>query len=521
MSDPGWYPDPWAHAPLRWWDGIQWTSHTTEPSEPVASAGAILDRLLRDADRLAVVDVETTGFTNTDRIVEIAVVTMDRDGTVVDEFETLLDPQRDVGATWVHRITPSMVAGAPAFEDVAQHVAARLDGAVFVAHNLPFDRRMIHNEFTRARIGVDWGDGLDTLRATGCKLHVACSEYGIPLDEAHRALADARATARLLCAVADVFDSPTSPVTTGQWQPGPLHIRTREGFTSVQVPQPAVAALTRGVHASVDVAPYVDLLDRAVADLQLTDAEIEELHDLADELGLDDESRRRAHREFLNGLIDASLEDGVVTTDEHDVLCRIASLLAIDQAVVDDRTTAFRSSTSMIHLDSGQQVCFTGAAIDGNGQPIERSELERLAAAHDLIVSRSVTKRGRTLLVAADPASRSTKVRTARRHGLPVTSIADFLSAIAGDGRIEVQVIDTSAHVGVVCQECGTTWTAPAGIDHALCEDCQPAPVTPEPVVQVDAPPPVVETLTCSECGSDWQRNRTRGRKPLRCPDCS
>jgi hypothetical protein len=24
----GWYADPWSQAPLRWWDGLQWTSHT-------------------------------------------------------------------------------------------------------------------------------------------------------------------------------------------------------------------------------------------------------------------------------------------------------------------------------------------------------------------------------------------------------------------------------------------------------------------------------------------------------------
>lgn len=24
---PGWYPDPYGHAPLRWWDGQAWTGH--------------------------------------------------------------------------------------------------------------------------------------------------------------------------------------------------------------------------------------------------------------------------------------------------------------------------------------------------------------------------------------------------------------------------------------------------------------------------------------------------------------
>jgi predicted Zn-ribbon and HTH transcriptional regulator len=30
----------------------------------------------------------------------------------------------------------------------------------------------------------------------------------------------------------------------------------------------------------------------------------------------------------------------------------------------------------------------------------------------------------------------------------------------------------------------------------------------------------LVETLTCSQCGTQFQRERTRGRKPHRCPSC-
>ena len=57
--------------------------------------------------RYAVIDVETTGLHNQDRIVEIAIVTLDQDLTVVDEFDTLVDPGRDVGPTGIHGITAS------------------------------------------------------------------------------------------------------------------------------------------------------------------------------------------------------------------------------------------------------------------------------------------------------------------------------------------------------------------------------------------------------------------------------
>lgn len=29
VAPAGWHPDPWGQAPLRWWDGSQWTGHTS------------------------------------------------------------------------------------------------------------------------------------------------------------------------------------------------------------------------------------------------------------------------------------------------------------------------------------------------------------------------------------------------------------------------------------------------------------------------------------------------------------
>ena len=54
----------------------------------------------------AVIDVETTGLYHGghDRIVEVAILRLAPDGSVVDQFETLLNPERDMGPTWLHGI---------------------------------------------------------------------------------------------------------------------------------------------------------------------------------------------------------------------------------------------------------------------------------------------------------------------------------------------------------------------------------------------------------------------------------
>ena len=161
-------------------------------------------REMKKAAQLAVVDCETTGLGKHDRIVEIAVVKLDPvTWETTDEYDTLINPERDVGPVGVHGITATMVEAAPVFSEVAFALSRRLHGSVLVAHNLSFDARMLRQEFDRLGIDLDVGAGLCTLRATREKLIAACQRHGILLDSQHRALADARATASLARKVLD------------------------------------------------------------------------------------------------------------------------------------------------------------------------------------------------------------------------------------------------------------------------------------------------------------------------------
>ncbi len=65
----------------------------------------------------AIVDLETTGFSpaHHHRVVEIAIVLTNEAGSVTDEWETLLDPQREVGASEIHGLTGADLHGAPTF----------------------------------------------------------------------------------------------------------------------------------------------------------------------------------------------------------------------------------------------------------------------------------------------------------------------------------------------------------------------------------------------------------------------
>lgn len=156
-----------------------------------------------------VVDVETTGgmAEGKGRVIEIAAVRVDGD-RIRDTFSSLVDPGVPI-SPWVSRltgITGHMVSGAPSFRDVSEEVWSRLEGRVFVAHNVGFDWRFVAAEMRRARSVLPSGPRLCTvhlarrvvpgLRRRG--LGSLARYYGVEIEGRHRALGDAVATANVL-----------------------------------------------------------------------------------------------------------------------------------------------------------------------------------------------------------------------------------------------------------------------------------------------------------------------------------
>ncbi len=165
--------------------------------------------------RFGVVDLETSGFSmRRHRILQIGLVVIEADGSVIDEWSTLVKlrwPLQRVGPTHVHGISRSTLKGAPELGDVLGELGARLDGAIFTAHNADFDSGFLRRASRRlptddpVRRALD--DPLCTLRMSrrldpdrtrSHRLGDLCAFYGVPLDRPHDALADASATAMIL-----------------------------------------------------------------------------------------------------------------------------------------------------------------------------------------------------------------------------------------------------------------------------------------------------------------------------------
>jgi DNA polymerase-3 subunit epsilon len=159
----------------------------------------------------AVVDVETTGWAPVDSgITEIGAVRV-RDGQVVAEFTSLVDPGTPVPAdiAVLTGIDDEMLAGAPPIAAVLPGLLAFADGCVLTAHNARFDLSFLTAACEAA--GLPWPGFpvLDTVRLArylmtvpdevpDCKLGTLAAFFGSPAQPSHRALADARATADVL-----------------------------------------------------------------------------------------------------------------------------------------------------------------------------------------------------------------------------------------------------------------------------------------------------------------------------------
>ncbi|HWC06054.1 MAG TPA: 3'-5' exonuclease [Gemmatimonadota bacterium] len=186
--------------------GTAWRLSPTSPPRPCALAEL----------PLVVVDVETTGGRPPgDRITEIGAVSL-VGGTIVDEWSALVNPGRSI-PWFVQRLTgidDHLVSEASTFDGVADEFLSFLGGRTFVAHNAHFDWRFVNAELLRARSGTLANPRLCTVRLARALLpHVRRRSldalawlFGITIEGRHRALGDARGTARILLHLLEVAD---------------------------------------------------------------------------------------------------------------------------------------------------------------------------------------------------------------------------------------------------------------------------------------------------------------------------
>jgi DNA polymerase III subunit epsilon len=139
-----------------------------------------------------------------------------RDGQVVDEFFTLVRPPEGLddfepGNIRVHGITSDVVATAPAWAEVYTAFRAFIADDVVVGHNAAFDMSVLLNTCSAHDIDLPVLSSLCTLQLARASVKIpsyslpwVVEHLDLPSFDHHDPLADARASAMVLVALANI-----------------------------------------------------------------------------------------------------------------------------------------------------------------------------------------------------------------------------------------------------------------------------------------------------------------------------
>jgi DNA polymerase-3 subunit epsilon len=396
----------------------------------------------------AVIDFETTGLFpgGHDRVIEVAVVHVNSGGAVTGQWDTLVNPARDLGPQHIHGIRSADVLHAPTFADIAPRLVELLSGRVIVAHNASFDIRFLNAELARAGYVLEnQPTDLCTMRlareflpGAGRSLKDCCDAYGIELEGAHRASVDAFATAQLLEAY--IVNSP-------MWN-GWSDYLALAGYDWPPLAGPQVEWVPRGHRPSepanflerisvklpefsgpAEHLDYLALLDRALLDRHISAHEANELVALAESMGISRTTCEALHSEYFDQLTAVAWSDGVLSTDEMSDLIAVGSALSIPSETISAAMQKREATHATDELDVPAFLLAAGdlLVLTGDMQR-SRDDWHAELTSRGYVPWTAVTKKVK-LLAAADPDSLSGKARKARDYGIPIVG-EDGLTAL-------------------------------------------------------------------------------------------
>ena len=152
---------------------------------------------MNEAINFVAIDFETA-TANAACQIGIAVV---RKGEIVEEVCRYIQPPENKYSRKniaIHHITPDVTKDAPTFDKLWPEIRKYFHCQLIVCHNASFDMSILSKEIYR--YDLEWYKPMATVctyELTGAKLEVACSDYGIEVDNHHNALSDAIACAKL------------------------------------------------------------------------------------------------------------------------------------------------------------------------------------------------------------------------------------------------------------------------------------------------------------------------------------
>nr|WP_237656696.1 bifunctional DnaQ family exonuclease/ATP-dependent helicase [Streptococcus suis] len=169
----------------------------------------------RISNRYAVVDLEATGTGADAKIIQIGIVLVEN-GEIIDSYATDINPYEllDDHIKNLTGITDQQLEQAPDFGQVASRIYDMIGDAIFVAHNVKFDANLLAEslffegyELLTPRVDTVELSQLFFPTFEKYSLGNLAEHLDLGLDQAHTAISDAMATARLLIKIQEKVKS--------------------------------------------------------------------------------------------------------------------------------------------------------------------------------------------------------------------------------------------------------------------------------------------------------------------------
>jgi DNA polymerase-3 subunit epsilon len=309
-----------------------------------------------DSTPVSVIDFETTGLNaGTDRVIEVSIVRVDPGSQPKLVLDTLVNPRRPVAATEIHGITDADVRDAPTFDSIAGNLVDAIAGSVVAAYNVYFDIKFLDYELRAAGLSALPPHiclmYMRPLLGLGkrCTLEDACQAHGLPYDHGHVAASDAHAAAGLLCFYRDSLKG-MDVNTFGDlarlkkykffksFAQGPLDSAAAQSLarsaalksrsTPSARPVAAESATKPAQTAAVGLRRYWEGLKAALADLRITQDELDDLLAKKHEYGLDAEQIRALHARAFASVITQFTDDHRIDERECNLIRRVQRCLS-------------------------------------------------------------------------------------------------------------------------------------------------------------------------------------------------
>ena len=386
----------------------------------------------------AVVGIKTTDASDTDRIIDVAVILLDAAGIVEKHWETIVNPDNGYAPPLATGLTASQLRVAPRIEDVIGEFLSQLNGRVLVTDHSQQTFKFLREEFKRiSHPGLY--DAFIQLATPETSAHDVSIDDASATSDEMTALLRATETAGLFSRIvagktdelpdikpfqlADKHLAALSAISRNERLPRSFVVGTEESWTDWL--HRVTVLIT---HLEPQYSAYWQALIEALADRTLTEREQSELDRIAEEVNFSPDDISELHELFVRRLVVLAWSDGLVTAREREWIIKVAHQLSVPDQVALSLLDLplIQRRQSDIKLRPADQVAFSGALSLPREEWEHRAEVAGLqvTGAHKdcaVIIARNGTLSGNTQALATE-------------HNIPVIDEPTFASLLTDLG---------------------------------------------------------------------------------------